>query len=118
MTTPTRSRTKTTLLAAIVSTALVALAGCSSATPDNQPSAGATRTVDSPFGEVTLPTEPQAALGIYTTDVDVLITLGIPLASAQPIRSEFDDFPSYLSDEALASMFHRGCERGRPASLP
>lgn len=99
-----KSRIRSTLLAAIMSTALVAIAGCSSSTPNEQPTTDTTRAVDSAFGEVTLPTEPQAALGIYTTDVDVLITLGIPLASAQPIRSEFDDFPYYLSDEALEGI--------------
>ncbi|WP_441899595.1 ABC transporter substrate-binding protein [Microbacterium sp.] len=104
MTLSPRSRIKSTALAAIVSTALIALAGCSSTTPNGEPAADATRTVDSAFGEVTIPTEPQAALGIYTTDVDVLITLGIPLASAQPIRSEFDDFPSYLSEAALEGI--------------
>lgn len=98
-----RTRTATAILAAAAA-ATVALSGCSSTTPQDETAAATTRTIDSAFGEVTIPTEPQAALGVYTTDVDVLITLGIPLAGAQPIRSEFDDFPYYLSDDALEGV--------------
>ncbi|MDN5744646.1 MAG: ABC transporter substrate-binding protein [Nocardioidaceae bacterium] len=100
------TRTKTAILAAIVSTALT-LTGCGSAdsmTSDEDAGTGKTRTVDSAFGEVTIPTEPRAALGMYTTDVDVLITLGFPLAKSQPIRSEFDDFPYYLPQEKLEGI--------------
>lgn len=84
--------------------AVFVLAGCSSTIPQDDAEDDATRTVDDAFGEVEIPAEPEAALGVYTTDVDVLITLGIPLAGAQPIRSGFDEFPYYLSDEALEGV--------------
>lgn len=65
----------------------------------------ATRTVDSEFGEVTLPTDPQAALGMYTTDLDMLITLGVPLAQSQPIRDNgYSTFPSFFDQEALEGI--------------
>ena len=62
-------------------------------------------TVKSEFGEVTLPGQPKAALGMYTTDVDILITLGIPLAKEQPIRGDgYDDFPTFFPQEELADV--------------
>lgn len=64
-----------------------------------------TMTVDSAFGEVELPREPQRALGMYTTDVDILITLGFPLADQQPIRGDgYTDFPEFFPQEALEGV--------------
>lgn len=67
-----------------------------------------TFTVDTDLGEVTLPVEPKAALGFYTTDVDMLITLGYPLAAEQPIRDDWDAFPSFFPQDALKGIkgFH------------
>lgn len=65
----------------------------------------ATRTVESDFGPVELPTEPKRALGMYTTDVDILMTLGIPLAPSQPIREDgYTSFPSFFPDAELADV--------------
>ena len=63
-------------------------------------------TVKAEFGEVELPTDPQAALGMYTTDVDILITLGYPFAKSQPIRgnSDYTTFPSYFPQAELAGV--------------
>ena len=55
------------------------------------------------FGTVTLPTDPQAALGMYTTDIDMLITLGIPLAASQPIRGGYTHYPSFFPQAELAT---------------
>ncbi|MEE2059052.1 ABC transporter substrate-binding protein [Rhodococcus artemisiae] len=63
-----------------------------------------TRSVESPNGTVEIPTDPQAALGMYTTDVDVLLTLGFPLAKLQPIRAEYDSLPSYLPSDAIEGV--------------
>lgn len=90
-------------LAATTATALL-LAACSSA-GDAAETITETRTVTSEFGDVTLPTDPQAALGMYTTDLDMLITLGIPLASSQPIRDDgYTTFPWFFDQEALEGI--------------
>lgn len=105
----TSPRTRAALAAAGVATLL--LSACSTAsdaadsTGASTSTASATRTVESEFGEVTLPTDPQAALGMYTTDLDMLITLGVPLASSQPIRDDgYSTFPSFFDQEALEGI--------------
>src|SRR5690606_26229950 len=47
-----------------------------------------------------------AALGMYTTDVDILIWLGFPLAERQPIRGDngYEDFPCYFPQEPLEDI--------------
>ncbi|HXH32949.1 MAG TPA: ABC transporter substrate-binding protein [Plantibacter sp.] len=85
-------------LALSVSAAL-ALTGCSSASAGSS-TGTAMRTVDSQFGEVAIPVDPHKALGFYTTDVDILVTLDIPLADSQPIRGEgYDGFPAFFPAE-------------------
>ncbi|MDF9877324.1 ABC transporter substrate-binding protein [Cellulosimicrobium cellulans] len=91
--------------------ALALLAACATSepvasadTPESAAPAG-TRTVDTAFGEVDLPADPQAALGVYTTDIDMLVTLGVPLAGKQPIRGDgYTAFPSFFDQEALAEV--------------
>ncbi|MBM7789346.1 ABC transporter substrate-binding protein [Tenggerimyces flavus] len=98
------------LVAAIVAAGL-ALAGCgrgaeTTAAQQDEPK---TREVKSDFGNVTIPTNPQHALGMYTTDIDILITLGIPLADSQPIRGDgYTDFPKFFPQEQLDGIktFH------------
>ncbi|THV29074.1 ABC transporter substrate-binding protein [Glycomyces paridis] len=65
-----------------------------------------TRTVATQFGDVDLPVAPQAALGMYTTDVDMLVWLRYPLASSQPIRSDsgYTTFPCFFPQEALTEV--------------
>ncbi|SDC96801.1 ABC transporter substrate-binding protein [Glycomyces harbinensis] len=65
-----------------------------------------TRTVATDFGDVDLPAAPEAALGMYTTDVDMLIWLRYPLAASQPIRSDsgYTTFPCFFPQEALADV--------------
>ncbi len=90
-------------VAALASAALL-ISGC--ATTDASASAKSeTRTVTSEVKEVNMPAEPKKALGMYTTDLDMLITLGIPLASQQPIRdSGYTGFPSFFDQEALKGI--------------
>lgn len=59
-----------------------------------------------PFGEVDLPLAPGAALGMYTTDVDILIWLGFPLAQSQPIRGDggYQTFPCFFPQAALEGI--------------
>lgn len=53
--------------------------------------------------EVTVPGDVKAAVGFYTTDVDILMTLGIPLAKDQPIRGDsgYTTFPAFFPQEPL-----------------
>jgi iron complex transport system substrate-binding protein len=93
-----------------IAAAAVALGACSTdpVAEDSAPSGDGeptTMTVESPFGEVEMPAEPQRALGMYTTDVDILITLGFPLADQQPIRGDgYDDFPDFFPQEPLEGV--------------
>ena len=67
---------------------------------------GTTTTVDTDFGEVDLPSAPEAALGMYTTDVDMLVWLRYPLASQQPIRGDsgYQTFPCFFPYQALEKV--------------
>lgn len=96
-------------LALVVAAAL--LVGCASSSAEapagSSPSSSvesSTREVQTDFGAVTLPTNPQAALGMYTTDIDMLITLGIPLASSQPIRGGYTKYPTFFPQAELADV--------------
>lgn len=104
---PTPTRRFRLACAATVTAAALMLAACSGPSQDVA-AAAKTLTVDTEFGEVALPTEPQAALGFYTTDVDMLITLGFPLAGEQPIRDDWEKFPSFFPQEKLEGItgFH------------
>ncbi|GAA3221048.1 ABC transporter substrate-binding protein [Oerskovia jenensis] len=108
--TRTARTTRSALLAASAATFALLLGACASGT-DAGSGAGSgageagTRTVESAFGETTIPADPQAALGVYTTDLDMLITLGIPLADSQPIRSQgYTTFPSFFDQKALEGI--------------
>lgn len=76
--------------------------------PDLTPIAAAegTATVTSPFGDIEVPTAPAAALGMYTTDVDILVWLGFPLAGNQPIRGDngYQSFPCFFPQAPLAGI--------------
>ena len=54
--------------------------------------------------DITIPAEPTAALGFYTTDLDILITLGFDLAGTQPIRDDFTAFPDFFPQEELEGL--------------
>ena len=97
---------QTRLTLAALMTGLL-LTSCAS-TVGAETSEGDTLTVDTDFGEVTVPTEPKAALGFYTTDVDMLIALGYPLAKEQPIRDEWSGFPAFFPQDELEGIkgFH------------
>ncbi|WP_159498402.1 ABC transporter substrate-binding protein [Microbacterium sp. 18062] len=59
--------------------------------------------ITTPVGsEISAPAEPQAALGFYTTDVDILATLGFSLAGTQPIRDDYTAFPDFFPAEVKA----------------
>lgn len=73
---------------------------------DTIAAAEGTSTVKSSFGDVELPTKPKAALGMYTTDVDILAWLGYPLASSQPIRGDggYTTFPCFFPYDSLQGV--------------
>lgn len=80
------------------------LAACAGS-GDGASDAVETITVTDMTGEVEIPAEPSAALGMYTTDVDILITLGYPLAGTQPVRDEgYQTFPSFFPQEELKDV--------------
>lgn len=87
-----------TLASALLLTACSTSSGSADAgAADGEPT---TITVTDMTGEVEVPAEPVAALGMYTTDVDILITLGYPLAGSQPVRDEgYEAYPSFFPDE-------------------
>ncbi|KAA1424923.1 ABC transporter substrate-binding protein [Mumia zhuanghuii] len=89
-----------------VAALVLPLAACSSdVDADAATEEAKTRTVASQFGDVELPVEPKAALGMYTTDVDILITLGFPLATMQPIRGDgWTTFPEFFPTEELEGV--------------
>ncbi len=76
--------------------------------PDLTPIAATpgTAQVATPFGEADLPTAPAAALGMYTTDTDILIWLGFPLATQQPIRgiNGYETFPCFFPHQSLTGI--------------
>jgi iron complex transport system substrate-binding protein len=89
-------------LAALGAAALL-LTSCASAGTGTASSA--TTEVETPAGvTIDMPIDPQAALGFYTTDVDMLIALGIPLAPTQPVRDDFSTFPDFFPQEELAGL--------------
>lgn len=73
--------------------------------PEDADDSGTTP-VDSEFGPVDLPSAPQSALGMYTTDVDILVWLGIPLADSQPIRGDsgYETFPCFFPFDPLQGV--------------
>ncbi|UCR89939.1 ABC transporter substrate-binding protein [Mycetocola spongiae] len=91
-------------LSSLAAGALI-LSGCSAAPADAQ-SEAPMHEVASDFGTVSLPVNPQHAVGFYTTDVDILITLGIPLADRQPIRgvNGYETFPSFFDQDAIKNV--------------
>jgi hypothetical protein len=78
--------------------------------PDLTPIAGAdgTHSVISPFGEVELPTNPAASLGMYTTDIDILIAATIIISpSPASSRSRHWKIPrhSAITPNIISSKF-------------
>lgn len=92
------------LTATLVLAAGLVLAGCSSSdlAPTAEENTPSTHEVETDYGSVELPVDPERALGMYTTDVDILIALGIPLADTQPVRDEgYAGFPSFFPQDEL-----------------
>ncbi|MFJ4225166.1 ABC transporter substrate-binding protein [Microbacterium sp. NPDC089695] len=90
-------------VAALAATALL-LTSCAGASASGTAD-GDTVEVTTPTGaEISMPAEPNAALGFYTTDLDILITLGFELADTQPIRDDFTSFPDFFPQEELEGL--------------
>ncbi|MCW4467206.1 ABC transporter substrate-binding protein [Glutamicibacter sp. MNS18] len=98
--------------AALICTSLFAVTSCGSPAGGSTEPSGAAQdstplvTTDPEGHEVSVDHQPQAALGFYTTDVDILATLGIPLSASQPIRGDsgYETFPAYFPQEALQGI--------------
>lgn len=100
----TRASVALTLASALL-LAACSTGGSGAAGADATAAAPTTLTVEDMTGEIAIPAEPQAALGMYTTDVDILITLGFPLAGSQPVRDEgYDAFPSFFPQAELEGI--------------
>lgn len=96
-------RSKPLSLAALVATGLL-LTSCAGSTAAGAGDAE-TISVTTPAGvDIEAPAEPTAALGFYTTDLDILITLGFDLADTQPIRDDFTTFPDFFPQEELEGL--------------
>lgn len=86
-----------TTLALTIATGLL-LTACSSSTDgDDDATQNTSLNITTPSGtDITMPAEPQNALGFYSTDFDLLLTLGIATADTQPIRDGVDKFPDFF----------------------
>lgn len=104
---PRRAPRRTAIVGAAALIPLIALAACggdddsSASTSDSTADGSATVEIESPFGTVTMPAEPEAALGMYPTDLDVLMTLDYPLAASQPVRDAEAGLPAYLTEAGI-----------------
>lgn len=96
-------RAKSLASLALLGAAALLLASCAS--DSGRAESAAVTQVDTPAGvTIDMPTEPRAALGFYTTDVDMLIALGIPLAPTQPVRDDFSAFPDFFPQAELEGI--------------
>lgn len=92
---------KSALYIVAIAAAGILLTSCASSPSETEVGAATeTREITTPVGtEISVPAEPRAALGFYTTDVDILVTLGFDLAGTQPIRDDYSAFPSFFPSE-------------------
>lgn len=91
-------------LVALAATGLL-LTSCAGSTAAGASGDAETVELTTPAGvDIEIPAEPQSALGFYTTDLDILITLGFELADTQPIRDDFTAFPDFFSQEELEGL--------------
>lgn len=94
----------TPLALAALAAAAILLTSCAGSSASGS-AGGETVEVTTPTGaEISMPAEPKAALGFYTTDLDILITLGFELAGTQPIRDDFTAFPDFFPQEELEGL--------------
>lgn len=97
-------RSRSLSLLALAATGLL-LTSCAGSQATDDQASGETFSVTTPVGaQIEVPAEPQAALGFYTTDVDILITLGFALADTQPIRDTYSSYPDFFPKEELAGV--------------
>ncbi|MFJ6415705.1 ABC transporter substrate-binding protein [Paeniglutamicibacter sp. NPDC091659] len=96
------------VVAALGASLLLTSCGAGPAAQNQTPAPDEAQTISisNEFGTAEVPADPQRALGFYTTDTDILITLGIKLADQQPIRGDngFTTFPDFFPQEALAGV--------------
>ncbi|WP_460782791.1 ABC transporter substrate-binding protein [Microbacterium tumbae] len=91
-------------LAALLAS-VVLLTSCAGSPDADAGTASDTIAMTTPAGaDIEIPAEPKAALGFYTTDLDILITLGFDLAGSQPIRDDFTAFPDFFPQEELEGL--------------
>ncbi|MGN7965218.1 ABC transporter substrate-binding protein [Microbacterium sp. 22179] len=91
-------------LVALAATCLL-LTSCAASSAGGSSTADDTVELTTPTGvDITIPAEPTAALGFYTTDLDILITLGFDLAGTQPIRDDFTAFPDFFPQQELEGL--------------
>lgn len=94
------------LAAATAALVLTGVVACSAtdAAPAGESSA-APRTVTDPSGKtVEIPADPEQVFGMYTTDLDYAITLGLGLTKVQSIREFSVGFPDFFPQEQLKGL--------------
>lgn len=98
-------RSRSLALAALVGVGALLLTSCASSASAGSAAAADVIEIETPTGvTIEMPAEPQSALGFYTTDVDILITLGFTLAPEQPVRDDFSTFPDFFPQEELEGI--------------
>jgi iron complex transport system substrate-binding protein len=88
--------------------AVVVLGGVLAACGDdggNSSAAGDVVTVvDGNGNEVEMPQDPQRVFGMYTTDLDYALALGVPVAPTQAIRTGSTELPEFFPQDELAGV--------------
>lgn len=92
-----------TALALTVSGCAGGPSGDTSSTPAASGEAGI-HTTDALGHTVSVDHEPTAAMGFYSTDVDILATLGFGLNSAEPLRNGYTKYPSFFPEKELSGV--------------
>ncbi|MFT4262293.1 MAG: ABC transporter substrate-binding protein [Nocardioides sp.] len=72
--------------------------------PEPSPGPAAEKTVDTGIEKTTVPANISHAVGFYPIDIDMLLTLGIPLKETQPKDDRVEDFPCYFPHNVLGGL--------------
>ena len=95
-------RSMTALSLAVAGAFVSSAAGAGTTTPDDQ--GGTVMVTDGSGREVEVPTNPQRVFGMYTTDLDYALALGLPVAPTQAIRTGSVGLPDFFDYEEVADL--------------
>lgn len=77
------------------------LAACGDDGGSGSTSGDVVTVVDGNGNEVEMPQDPQRVFGMYTTDLDYTLALGVPVASTQAIRTGSTELPAFFPQDEL-----------------